>query len=295
MNIGPSIPIRQRFRAVGWAAGPRSDGVQVGRAVDLTVLYDVAHPTIHPRRLGRSLLFGFTASARRVVNRHGRTFGTFGPVPVLPSARDCSLGRGQAEIKVAGDRTPLRMLDWTRFRGGRQAVMHAAVGDRIIVASATLGTPARDGEILEVHGTNGEAPYLVRWSDTGRESLFFPGPDVHMQHYEAPQSQAEAARPAAQGSDQPSRSASHVRNWHIDLYLSEGDESSAAHAVLHGATPTTLDSRGAARHKAGEANVPEIGDEVAVARALRALADRLLATASEDMSAIEGRAVHIEP
>jgi hypothetical protein len=180
------------------------------------------------------------------------------------------------------------------FRGGRQAVMHAAVGDRIIVASATLGAPARDGEILEVHGTNGEAPYLVRWSDTGRESLFFPGPDVHMQHHEAPQSQAPA-RPAAEGSDQPSRSASHVENWHIDLYLSEGDESTTAHAVLHGATPTTLDSRGAARHKAGEANVPEIGDEVAVARALRALADRLLATASEDMSAIEGRAVHIEP
>jgi hypothetical protein len=173
--------------------------------------------------------------------------------------------------------------------------MHAAVGDRIIVASATLGAPARDGEILEVHGTNGEAPYLVRWSDTGRESLFFPGSDVHMQHYEAPQGQAVAARPAAERSDQPSRSASHVGNWHIDLYLSESNESTTAHAVLHGATPTTLDSRGAARHKAGEANVPEIGDEVAVARALRALADRLIATASEDMSAIEGRAVHIEP
>jgi Domain of unknown function (DUF1876) len=60
----------------------------------------------------------------------------------------------------------------------------------------------------------------------------------------------------------------------------------------HGATPTTLDSRGAARHKAGEANVPEIRDEVALARPLRALADRLLATASEDMSAIEGRGSH---
>jgi hypothetical protein len=35
--------------------------------------------------------------------------------------------------------------------------MHAADGDRIIVASATLCAPAKDGEILEVHGSNGEA------------------------------------------------------------------------------------------------------------------------------------------
>jgi Domain of unknown function (DUF1876) len=47
--------------------------------------------------------------------------------------------------------------------------------------------------------------------------------------------------------------------------------------------------------QAGDANSPEIGDEVAVALALRGLADRLLATASDDMSAVEGRTVHIEP
>lgn len=173
--------------------------------------------------------------------------------------------------------------------------MHAAVGDRIIVASATLGAPARDGEILDVRGTNGEAPYLVRWSETGRESLFFPGPDVHLQHYETPHSPDEAARPAAEGSAQPSPSASHVKSWHVDLYLYEGDESTAAHAVLHGASQKLLGGHGAARHRASEANVPEIGDEVAVARALRGLADRLLATASDDMSAIEGHPVQIEP
>ena len=50
--------------------------------------------------------------------------------------------------------------------------MHAQVGDRIVVAGATVGTPVRDGEIVEVDGTAGDPPYLVRWSDTGRESLF---------------------------------------------------------------------------------------------------------------------------
>jgi hypothetical protein len=37
--------------------------------------------------------------------------------------------------------------------------------------------------------------------------------------------------------------------------------------------------------------VPDIGNEVAVARTLRSLADRLLATASDDMSAVEGHPV----
>jgi hypothetical protein len=156
-----------------------------------------------------------------------------------------------------------------------------------------LDAPVRDGEILEVRGSNGEAPYLVRWSDTGRESLFFPGPDSHVHHYEplqrTPTAQPEAKRPA-QRRPEPA----HLRNWHVDLYLFEDQESTTAHAVLHSASPNKLDSRGAAQRRPREANVPEVGDEVAVARALRGLADRLLAAASEDMSAIEGHAIQVE-
>jgi Rv2632c-like len=107
----------------------------------------------------------------------------------------------------------------------------------------------------------------------------------------APQSRDEAARPAAESAAQPSPPTSHLTNWHVDLYLYEGDEGTAAHAVLHGASQERLDSRGTARHRTGEANVPDIGNEVAVARTLRSLADRLLATASDDMSAVEGHPV----
>ena len=59
--------------------------------------------------------------------------------------------------------------------------MKAEVGDRIVVASGTLHRPIRDGEILQV-GEGGVGPYLVRWSDSGNESLFFPGPDAHVEH-----------------------------------------------------------------------------------------------------------------
>ena len=51
--------------------------------------------------------------------------------------------------------------------------MKADVGDRIVVASGTLHRPIRDGEVLQT-GPDGGGPYLVRWSDSGNESLFSP-------------------------------------------------------------------------------------------------------------------------
>jgi hypothetical protein len=68
-----------------------------------------------------------------------------------------------------------------------------------------------------------------------------------------------------------------------------------AHAVLHTDAPTQLDSRGETRRNPSDIDVPEIGDEVAVARALRRLADRLLGVASEDIEAIEDHEVHLRP
>lgn len=54
--------------------------------------------------------------------------------------------------------------------------MIAETGDRIVVQGTRLDEHVRDGEILEVRGPRGAPPYLVRWSDDGHVSLFFPGP-----------------------------------------------------------------------------------------------------------------------
>lgn len=62
--------------------------------------------------------------------------------------------------------------------------MRAIVGDRIVIHAHRIGEPNRDCEVLEVRGSNGEPPYLVRWSDSGHESLFFPGTDASVQHFE---------------------------------------------------------------------------------------------------------------
>ena len=61
--------------------------------------------------------------------------------------------------------------------------MQASVGDRIIIKGHHVGEPDRDCEVLEVKGEDGGAPFLVRWGDTGHETLFFPGPDASVHHF----------------------------------------------------------------------------------------------------------------
>ena len=60
--------------------------------------------------------------------------------------------------------------------------MKATVGDKIIVLSSHVDEPNREGEILEVRGPDGTGPYVVRWSDTGHEGLYFPAADAKVQH-----------------------------------------------------------------------------------------------------------------
>jgi hypothetical protein len=62
--------------------------------------------------------------------------------------------------------------------------MHAVVGDRLLVHSAHVDVPARVAEVVEVRHEDGSPPYLVRWADTGHETLIYPGADAEVQHVE---------------------------------------------------------------------------------------------------------------
>jgi Domain of unknown function (DUF1918) len=62
--------------------------------------------------------------------------------------------------------------------------MQASVGDRVVVHGHQSGEPDRDGEVLEVRGSDGSPPYVVRWGDSGHETLFFLGSDATVQHFE---------------------------------------------------------------------------------------------------------------
>jgi hypothetical protein len=92
---------------------------------------------------------------------------------------------------------------------------------------------------------------------------------------------AEGAGPAA---DRPA----HTREWHVDIYVYESGDSTSATAVLRSDVPTPLQSHGEARRRPRDPDVPEIGDEIAVARALRRLADQLL-----EIAGLEGHPVRL--
>lgn len=62
--------------------------------------------------------------------------------------------------------------------------MFAVVGDRIQIKGRHEGERDRDGEVLEVRGTDGQPPYLVRWSGDEHTGLVFPGPDAVIEHLE---------------------------------------------------------------------------------------------------------------
>ena len=59
--------------------------------------------------------------------------------------------------------------------------MQATIGDRLHVHSNIVGAHDKIGEIVEVRGSEGAPPYLVRFSD-GHESLIYPGPDCVVEH-----------------------------------------------------------------------------------------------------------------
>ena len=59
--------------------------------------------------------------------------------------------------------------------------MYAHIGDRLVVESTHLGEPRRVGVIEAVSHADGAPPYRVRWLDDGRTTLFFPGPQAHVE------------------------------------------------------------------------------------------------------------------
>lgn len=65
--------------------------------------------------------------------------------------------------------------------------MHAHIGDRLILEGTHVGDPRRIGVVTELRHQDGTPPYVVRWLDSGREGLVFPGPEARV----------EAATPSA--------------------------------------------------------------------------------------------------
>lgn len=59
--------------------------------------------------------------------------------------------------------------------------MRARVGDEIVVRGPHVGDRERHAVVLEVRGTDGGPPYVVRWSD-GHQGFLFPSSDAMVEH-----------------------------------------------------------------------------------------------------------------
>lgn len=172
--------------------------------------------------------------------------------------------------------------------------MQGHVGDRIILAANRAEGPVRDGEVLEVRGPNGGPPYLVRWSD-GHVGLVFPGPDAVMRApgedlHHRPRGEhapgAAAAPPSGEGV---------VKKWDVQVSLYETGDDTSATAVLFSGKPEHLTASGVSHRSAEDVPTNTIGDEIAVARALRHLADTLISTAEGEIEAATGEDAFVRP
>jgi hypothetical protein len=77
-----------------------------------------------------------------------------------------------------------------------------------------------------------------------------------------------------------------MKRWRVEVFLGEQDGHTYAEARLHTELGDSLLGVGRARLNPHDYDVPEIGDEIAVARALTDLGHRLLITAAQDIEQV---------
>ena len=82
----------------------------------------------------------------------------------------------------------------------------------------------------------------------------------------------------------------HIAEWSVRVFVFDHDDSVAARAELSTGS-TTLTGQGRARWIPGQANVPEVGEEVAISRALVDLADQLMTAAKADVESLISHSV----
>ena len=85
-----------------------------------------------------------------------------------------------------------------------------------------------------------------------------------------------------------------MKHWTVDVYIDENNDGRTyAEARLDSGKPGHLIGVGQARLNPADDDIPEIGDELAVARALTDLGHRLLLTTAIDIEAVTHEEVHL--
>jgi hypothetical protein len=86
-----------------------------------------------------------------------------------------------------------------------------------------------------------------------------------------------------------------TRHWTVDIVIDEQEDERTTHAEarLKADRDDQVSGRGTAYRHPDDVEVPQIGDELAAARALSELAHRLVLAAAEDIEQVTHKPAHL--
>ncbi|MGR2752841.1 DUF1876 domain-containing protein [Agromyces arachidis] len=84
-----------------------------------------------------------------------------------------------------------------------------------------------------------------------------------------------------------------TKQWMVSVEIDEEEDHTSAEAHLRTTAGLEVTGVGKAGRNPIDPNVPEIGDELAVARALRNLSERLLHATEKDITSVTGEPSHV--
>lgn len=148
--------------------------------------------------------------------------------------------------------------------------MDVHVGDHVVVEPAKVGHARRRGEVLEIlRGAAGDR-LRVRWEGDDHESVVTPGSDMFVE----------------------SHAAEHVdrATMRVDIALTEDADHCDAVARIR-VRDRDFSGRGRARRHPADPQMPLVGEELAVARALSDLSHQLVGAAADSLESALGRPV----
>lgn len=147
--------------------------------------------------------------------------------------------------------------------------MEAHIGDHVIVEGAKVGLARRRGEVLEILQGAGGSRLRIRWEGNDHESVIAPGPDLRIE-------------PGEGGVDRIS--------LRIDISVTE--DADHCEAVAHvRMREREFSGWGRARRNPSDPEMPVVGEELAVARALSEVSHQLVVAAADSLESALGRPV----
>jgi Rv2632c-like/Domain of unknown function (DUF1918) len=148
--------------------------------------------------------------------------------------------------------------------------MEAHIGDHVVVEGAKVGLARRRGEVLEImHGAGGDR-LRVRWEGDEHETVLAPGPDLRIE---------------VGGSQAPDRS-----TMRVDVTVTEDADHCEAVARVR-VRDRDFSGWGRARRHPTDPEMPVVGEELAVARALSDVSHQLVVAAADSLESALGRPV----